>query len=291
MLNLVHVRAFLAVVEGGSFHGAADRLGVSQSTVSHGLKRLEDTLGSDLVIRHRDGCIPSRQGEIFLPFARSLLALSERAIARLRSDRLRVGASSNVGIYLLQPHLRRLADEAGIQPDLVIAPNPAIAGQLENREIDIAFLEWWDGRPGFEARRWSTDRLLVIVSPDHPWADRGEIDLEMFLGEPLLAGEKGTGTGTLLTEALGTAADRLQVSRDLGSTEAVKRAVAAGMGVSIVMESAVRDEIASGRLRSVSVLGLRLEKTLWCVVPRDLIAVSPTLETVRLLLETQAHPA
>ncbi|MEH6718880.1 MAG: LysR family transcriptional regulator [Aurantimonas endophytica] len=288
MLNLTHVRAFLAVVEEGSFHGAADQLGVSQSTVSHGLKRLEDMLASDLVIRHRDGCVPSHKGEIFLPFARSLVALSERAVARLQSDRIRIGASSNVGIYLLQPHLRRLADTAGVQPDLVIAANPAIATKLENREIDMAFLEWWDGRPGFEARRWITDRLLIIVAPDHPWARRNEIDLEMLLQQPLLAGEKGTGTGTILKEALGTAASRLLVSRNLGSTEAVKRAVAAGMGVSIVMEGAVRDEIASGRLYSVSVAGLRLEKTLWCVVPHDLITVSPTLETMRHLLEPQA---
>lgn len=283
MLNPSHVSMFLAVIDAGSFHGAAERLGVSQSTVSHGLQRLEAAIGERLVLRRRDGCVASRQGETFLPFARAIVSTCERALARLKTQRLRIGASSNVGIYLLQPRLRRLVDAGLEQPDLVIGPNPAIAAHLERRQIDIGLMEWWDGRPGLLALPWDTRRLVVIVAPAHPWASRGRVDVETLVAVPLLAGEKGTGTGRLLRQALGPVADRLAVSHELGSTEAVKRAVAAGLGVSIVLEDAVTDEVASGRLSTVPLAGPSLRKPLWSIVPEELASSGRMVEALELL--------
>jgi DNA-binding transcriptional LysR family regulator len=285
MLNPAQIDLFLAVIDTGSFHGAAQRVGVSQSTVSVGLKRLEAELGSVLIVRRRDGCIPSRKGEIFLPFARELASLNSRALARLKADRTRIGASSNVGIYLLQPYIRRLVDAGLPQPDLVIAPNPEIAAKLDKREIDLALMEWWDDRPGYVAERWRMDRLVVIVPPGHAWAKRGSIHLETMFSEPFLAGEKGTGTATLLRQALGPAADRLRVSCELGSTEAVKRAVVAGLGVSIVLHGAVAEDLAAGRLCAVAVDGLVLEKTIWCAFPREFTARAGEADLAFKLLE------
>lgn len=285
MLNLGQIELFLAVVDAGSFHGAAQRVGVSQSTVSVALKRLEEELGSMLIVRRRDGCIPSRKGEIFLPFARELASLNSRAIARIKSDRTRIGASSNIGIYLLQPYIRRLVDQGNSQPDLVIAPNLEIAAKLDKREIDLALMEWWDGRPGYVAERWRTDRLVVIVGPSHAWTEKTSIDLETMFNEPFLAGEKGTGTATLLRQALGPSADRLRVSSELGSTEAVKRAVAAGLGVSIVLYGAVSEDLAAGRLHAVAVDGLVLEKTIWCAFRPELLATAGEADSAFKLLQ------
>ena len=76
-----------------------------------------------------------------------------------------------------------------------------------------------------------------------------------------------------------------RVRRELGSTEAVKRAVAAGLGVSLVLESAVVDEVAAGRMAALPVSGATLEKTLWAIAPRDLLSHGQTAEVMRLLME------
>lgn len=284
MLSLTHVGTFLAIVETGSFQEAARRLGTSQSTVSHGLKRLEETVGAQLLLRRREGCVPTRQGEIFLPFARSLVALGRRSLEQVRGDRVRIGASSNVGIYLLQPHLKRLADAGIAETDIVIGTNAEVTQRLGSREIDLAFLEWWDGRPGCEAVRWRTDRLVLIVPPGHPWAAVRSVDRERLFQERFLGGERGTGTGTLLRGALGDDISRLRMAGDLGSTEAVKRAVRAGLGVSLVMESAVLDEVSAGHLHTLAVEGLTLEKTLWAAWTADTLPTSPTARTRDFLL-------
>src|SRR6202011_3208662 len=106
MLNLVWVRTFLALIESGSFQGAAAQLKLAQPTVSQQLRKLEELLGVRLVQRSRSGCEPTRAALEFLPYAQSLVRINQRAFAAIRGDHLRVGASSNVGIYLLQPYIR-----------------------------------------------------------------------------------------------------------------------------------------------------------------------------------------
>jgi DNA-binding transcriptional LysR family regulator len=215
---------------------------------------------------------------MLLPSARSLIATAARAMEGIAGHPVMLGASSNAGIYMLQPYLKRISDREdgrGVRIDLVIDTNPAILGKLEAGEIDLAVTEWWDGRPGFVSRLWRRETLVVIVAPDHPWAARGEISVGELVATPLLGGERGTGTGTLLRRALGDdAAARLRVERNLGSTEAVKRAVRAGLGISLVAEASVIDELRSGHLRAVGVASVDLTKEFYVVTPLGLPAES-----------------
>ena len=105
--------------------------------------------------------------------------------------------------------------------------------RLERGEADVAAMEWWDGRPGFTARTWRREPLVVIVGFGHRWARRGSVPVTDLQTEPLLGGESGTGTGYLLRRQLGPIAKSLTIIDGFGSTEAVKRAVRAGCGASI----------------------------------------------------------
>jgi DNA-binding transcriptional LysR family regulator len=100
-LNLVHLRSFLAVVDSGSFIEAARRLALAQSTVSQHIQRLEDCIGAPLIVRGRQGCRPTPQARRFMPHARSLLRMQDRAVQAIDDCRPRLGACSNIGIYLL----------------------------------------------------------------------------------------------------------------------------------------------------------------------------------------------
>lgn len=284
ILDLALVQAFVAVVDARGFHAAARRLGVSQPLVSQQLRRLEQHFGAALVHRRRDGCTPTRAGAQFLPYARGVLEAARRAEAALAPRPLVVGAASNPGIYLLP---RLLTPEI----ELRLGTNPEMLARLAIGEIDLAVTEWWDDRPGYEAQPWHEEPLLGIVPPGHRFAGRRAVPLARFLAEPLIGGEPGTGTGRLLAEALGERAAALRVVRQMGSTEGVKRAVAAGLGVSIVLACAVRDELAAGTLAAVSLSGGSLVRRFYAVLARDVPADAPARRFLTRLAAAGPHRA
>jgi DNA-binding transcriptional LysR family regulator len=265
LLNPTLIRSFVALVESRSFQAAAERLGLAQPTVSLHIQRLEEQLGAPLLQRSRSGCEPTAQGQVLLPYAEGLLRLSEQAIRALQKAPLRLGASSNIGIYLLPPLLKRfLQQHPGTELTLTIDRNPVLATKLENREIDFALMEWWDGRPGFRAQPWRHEPMVVIVPPDHPLAARESLTTTELSGLALLGGEAGSGTGALLKQ-LFSAGSQPETSLQLGSTEAVKQAVKAGLGISLVMASAVEAEVAAGTLHAIPLGSLDIGKTLYVI--------------------------
>jgi len=275
MLNLWHVQAFLAVIDEGGFQGAAQALGLAQPTVSQQLRKLEEALGARLVVRTRNGSQPTREGAAFLPFARGLARTAARAVSAVGARPLAIGASSNIGTYLLPAPLHRFAGESGADFDLVLGSNPETAGRLDGAEVDVAVMEWWDGRPGFAATPWRREPMVVIVSPKHPWAHRRSVTKALLLDQPLIGGEPGTGTGRLLEKAFGRNAGRLRVTMQLGSTAAVKEAVKAGLGISLVLAGAVAEEARAGTLVALRLADADLTKDLVVVLPDDTPATSP----------------
>lgn len=264
MLNLVWVRSFLALIERRSFQAAAEALNLAQPTVSLHIQKLEEQLGAVLFRRARTGCMPTGDALAFLPHAESMIRLNDRALALAGRRQVRIGASSNVGIYILQPYLGRFLhgrDPASV--DIVIDRNPAIASKLENSELDVAVMEWWDGRDGLQAAAWRAEPVVVIVPPGHELAGRSGIDGAALAGFEMLGGESGTGTGRLLARYFGTSGAMPRVSRQLGSTEAVKQAVRAGLGISLVLEASVRDEVAAGSLVAIPFAAPPLRKDLY----------------------------
>ncbi|OJU35013.1 MAG: hypothetical protein BGN99_24955 [Alphaproteobacteria bacterium 65-37] len=271
-MNLEFLRSYLAVIRSGSFNAAARELGIAQPTVSQHVKKLEESVGHTLVLRSSSGCTIASKTEAFVRHAEALLRLADLAQNALHNPSILVGASSNIGTYLLQPYLKefRDANQSRLALDVVLGPNPDIARKLEQGEIDVATMEWWDSRPGFVARTFRTEPLVVIAPPTHPWAKRSHISPAELLDQPMIGGELGTGTGRILQDILGSNAKHLRIVMSLGSTEAVKRAVRAGHGISIVFESAIADEVRSGALVVVPVRRAKIKKDLYVIHRRGL---------------------
>ncbi|MDX2201250.1 MAG: LysR substrate-binding domain-containing protein [Hyphomicrobiaceae bacterium] len=283
MLNLAHVRSFLVVVDTRGIRAAAKTLELSPSTVVEHVKQLEEHLAAPLLLRENRAVKPTQYGMRFLPYARALVGTALRARELIHEPVLRVAAASNIGVYLLQPPITAFRRRIGIEVEMWIGPNPEVAERLERGEADVAAMEWWDNRAGFAATTWKLEPLVVIVSPDHRWARLETIPPKELLNETLLGGETGSGTGRVLKEQLGEVADRLRIRSGFGSTEAVKRAVQAGAGASIVMRSSVADEVDNGRLVARLIEGAPLVKDLKLVLPDQLPSDSPSALLVRAL--------
>lgn len=278
-MNLEHVQTYLAVLRCEGFREAARQLGISQPTVTQHIKKLEECVGQTLILRERTGCLPAPGSEVFIRHAQAMVRLAERARLSLAQPGLTIGAASNIGIYVLQPPFRAFSDQCGASTrlDMVIERNDIILEKLESGEVDVAALEWWDERSGFSAEIWREEPAVVIVPPDHRWAGRAMIEPEDLIGQAMIGGEAHTGTGRMLRRHLGALAERLSIRCNLGSTEAVKAAVKAGLGISVVMASSVEDDIATGRLATVALNSANLCKELYVIhpsgLPQDSLAV------------------
>lgn len=282
-LDLDQVATFIAVIETGNFGAAASHRGLSQGAVSQQIGKLENQLGARLLVRSNRRCTATLAGTEFARYARALLRLSQRAQAAIRQRSAVFGASSNIGIYLIHPYLTEFCKSGDTgQVQVRIASNPDIASLLDNGELDAAAMEWWDDRPGYRAAVWRREEMVVIVAPDHPWAAFQQLPSSYLERAPLLGGEPGTGTGRMLAECLGGRS--LATAQQLGSTEAVKQWVKAGLGVSLVLAGTVSDEVANGSLRAIPVSEQKLGKNLYLIWRDDLLPESPALQFIDYLL-------
>ena len=253
MFNLAQVQTFLAIVDEGGIQSAAERLSCSQPTVSQQLRKLEEFLGVPLVVRNRARAVPTRHGQLFLPQARSLLATSDRALDVIEQRRLVIWASGNTGVFLAPRAIAAFEkghDRAGCV-DLMISSNRHAVDALLSGEADLIMTEWSEDQASVEWHSWRREKLVVIVAPGHPLARRKRISKEELFDFPVIGGESGSGTGRILRNLFGNDLDKLKVRRQLGSTAAVKEAVKANLGVSIVLAYAVTDEVSFGTLIAI----------------------------------------
>lgn len=268
MLNLVWLKSLITLIKKQSFQAAATQLGLAQPTITQHIQKLEDMLSVPLIQRGRSGCQPTEAALRLLPYVESMLRLNDRALQSMQSPAVKVGASSNIGVYLLQPHLRDYLSRyapVSVKLDLLIDTNPTIAEKLQNAEVDIALMEWWSPKAGFESQVWKTEPLVLIVPMGHPLAKLPIVSKAMLAGLELIGGESGSGTSRLLKTYLQNFQQMPTVTMQLGSTEAVKQAVRAGLGISLVFASAVADEVKHGSLCAIALEGDTLKKSIQLV--------------------------
>jgi DNA-binding transcriptional LysR family regulator len=275
MLNLTHARSFVTVIATRGVRAAARELDLAPSTIVDHIRQLEEVLAAPLVVRQRGSAMPTDQGARFLPLARALVETAGRVRSLIHLPALRLAASSNVGTYLLQPHIAAFRQCAGIPVEQWIGSNSDVVARLERGEADVAAMEWWDGRPGFTARTWRREPLVVIVGSGHRWARGRSVTVTDLQTEPLLGGESGTGTGYLLRRQLGPIAQSLTIIDGFGSTEASRRVAPAA--VRRVMEASVADEVATGRLVALRIEGIELDKEIMLIVPETLPPTAPAM--------------
>ncbi|WP_334188322.1 LysR family transcriptional regulator [Noviherbaspirillum sp.] len=293
MIHLDRIVTFLAVAAHGGFREAAKHTGLSQPAVTQHIKRLEQALKIELIDRSNTGSTLTAAGRTFLPYAENLVHTWHRACGLFAKESIVVGASSNTGIYLLQPYLKAYRDTTQEKLDVVIGDNREIADKLQRCEIDVAVMEWWDDRPGFVAGIWRREELVLIVPPQHEWAALPGISPERLRGLSFLGGEPGTGTGRRLQQCLGDVAHTIGVAMQLGSTEAVKHAVHAGLGMSLVMASAVEKEHRDGWLHAIPIDGKPLHKEIFVMRRADGFSDAPAVRFVDFLRQAagQESPA
>ncbi len=279
-LDLRKLEVFYWVAELGSFSLAAAHLSLRQPTVSAHIHELEEKLGSKLLNRVGGEITPTALGQILFERAKAVLALKRDTLAALDhfqgkvKGELLVGGSNIPGEYILPRKLGAFIQKyPEVKPVLRIGDSAGIIQAVLGGEVELGFVGFKgeDGRLSFQ-RIWK-DEMVLAVSKDHPWSRLKAIDLEDLRKEGFISREGGSGTlrsfRRLLTRKGREPEKLLNVIMELGSTEAVKEALIAGLGVSILSRTSIQREIQAGLLREIPIRGLKLERDFYQIFHRQ----------------------
>jgi DNA-binding transcriptional LysR family regulator len=296
-MDLRRLEIFAKVAELGSFSRAAETLFLTQPTVSEHVRALEDELGVQLLDRLGRGATPTPAGQLLLAYARRMLTLSREAHQALErfqgrmSGELVVGGSTIPGEYVLPALVGQFkAKYPDISISLLIGSTRQVSDWLDEGRVEVGVVGARPAARTLAARELMADELVVVVAATHPWARRGTITLADLQTEPMVVRERGSGSRDAVEHALheaGIAPATLRVVGEMGSTQAVKQAVRAGVGIALISRRAVEDECRAGLLACVKVKDLRVARAFYLVTHRDRTR-SPLAEAFVEFIESQS---
>lgn len=268
-MNRNHLALFHAVAKAGSISRGAVAARVSQPAVSKQIAELEDALGVRLLERLPRGCRLTEAGTILADYAhrwRSLEHDAVRAIEEyrgLKRGRLAVGASLTIGGYLLPAVLaefhRRFPE---IELQLEIANTRHIQRALLDGSIELGLTEGPLDSDELESTVFFQDELVAIAPAGHPLLKKARVTVGEICREPFLLREEGSGTRAVVQRALRRKGFKITPLLSLASPEAIKNAVAAGLGIAIVSKLIVALELQAGSLGVIPVKDLTIHRPL-----------------------------
>jgi len=257
-LNLHHLRVFAAVAERGGFSRAAASLRLSQPAVSKTVQELERQVGLSLFDRSGRSPRLTEAGEALFARARELFGVervAEEELGALRGLQrgvLRVGASTTVATYFLPSLLAKFHTQHPAVTLRVLSANTrAVARRLLEGRLDIALVEGPISHPRISVTPWRDDELVVIAPAAHRLVRKRTVTGADLADESFILREPGSGTRVVAEAALAENGVHPRATIQLGSTEAIKQAVAAGLGLAVVSRSAAADQLALGYIAIV----------------------------------------
>jgi DNA-binding transcriptional LysR family regulator len=291
-MDMRHLETFVKITELRSFTKAAEALYLTQPTVSKQVFDLERFFGIRLLDRTKGDVTPTKAGHIVLRYARQFLALRKDLLSTmdafkgLHRGNIVIGASSIPGIYILPAILNVYKKRYGeIDLKLVISDTKATLDRLEEGELDIGFVGAKRESTNIDYRKLVDDTLVFIGPSGMP----EPMEVSAFLDHPFVIREAGSGTRNVLEkslkEHLKVKVSDLRIAAEFSDSEAVKKAVKSGLGVSMVSRMAIEDDLLSGSLNVLTVQGFPEVRRAFYTVTRKGRALSPQVKALINLID------
>lgn len=271
-MDLQKLRVFVAVAKEGNVTRAARQLSLSQPALSKQLSELEDNLSTVLFDRLPRGVRLTAAGEILLRHAERIFAAEGAAEAELaellglRSGRLSIGASTTIGSYLIPQVFGVLhRDHPELKLELEIANSSVIQAMVADGRIDLGLTEGVEAGERLTSEIVHYDEMVAIAAQGHPLLEKRRVTAAELLRAPFICRERGSGSRAVIEAALAERGLHVEPAMALGSTEAIKNAVAAGLGVAMLSRLTVDLELTTGRLSLIEVRDLTIRRALHLV--------------------------
>jgi DNA-binding transcriptional LysR family regulator len=277
MIDLQKIETFLCAAENLNFSETAKQLHLSQPTVSHQIKTLEQELGTILFERSGGGLRLTEAGQLLVPQARQLLHDTANLQAMMSSlqevaGELRIACSTTAGKYVLpQLAARFRLRYPGIQIRIPACSAEKVIPDLMEGNVHLGVMSREVGNENMEMQEFFHDAIKLIVPANHRWAARTLIEPSELLEEPMIIREPTSGTRRVVLEELAKhdiSLEDLNIFMELGNAEAIVRTVADGYGVAFVSELAAAYPLEQGSIIAAPVEGLNLQRTIYMVRKR-----------------------
>ena len=260
-MDIHRLMVFCKVIELQSFTKAAEAVCLTQPTVSAHIRALEESLGEKLIDRLGREILPTPAGKVLYQYAREIIQLRDKAVQALEkfkgnlSGTLHVGASTIPGTYILPRLIGTFKTSyPSIQITLRIGGSGDIVRKILDGSVEFGMIgaKWDEKRITLE--EIYSDELGLVVYGGHPWEGREFVEVQELAGMPFILRERSSGTRMVMANALesvGFAPSRLNVVAEMSGTEAIRQAVKARIGVSIISSQAVKEDIERKSLHAI----------------------------------------
>lgn len=265
-LTLQQIRLYESVVRLQSYTKAATEMHISQPAVSIQLKRLEESIGFQLIEQAGRKFRLTHVGEEVYQACADVLARLGLLGATISDLHGKVGGTLKIsGVtttkYFLPNFIGRfLSEYPEVQPEMHVTNKTRLIRQLERRQCEIAVLGRVLEMDNVISTPFMPNYLVAIAHPDHPLAGQKRIVLSAFAKEPMLSREVGSGTRRAREVLFAKHGIKTRPFMELDSNESIKQAVMAGLGVSIISSSSITHELKAGRLTTLKVEELPLKR-------------------------------
>ncbi|MEQ6436929.1 LysR substrate-binding domain-containing protein [Comamonas sp. w2-DMI] len=249
-------RAFVAVAHHGSLSAGARALGLSQPTVSTQIAALEQQSRVELFHRRGYRMSLTQAGTRLLPLAQKLLSLESevafflRDAGELNQGELQIGAVGPFHVIEMVAAYR--ARHPGMKLSIRMGNSQQVLQDLENYSTDVAVLAGLHDKSGLLAREYACHPIILFAHVDHPFARRASVALQELHGQPLILREQGSTTRSALEAVLAAARVQPVTTLEIGSREAIREAVARGLGLGVICEA---EFVPDPRFRPVRIAG------------------------------------
>ena len=264
-MTIRHLQIFVAVADCGKMRAAAERLHISQPSVSQAVRELESYYNIKLFERLSQRIYITETGKKLLPYARHIIDSFETMEGFINDTSsgnvIRVGGSVSVVTRLLPPMIKSLENEVPDVDVCVIVDNTAaIEGKIQRSELDIAVVEGIVRSDELVKKDIYDDELVLVVGPEHELFNHPGIKLKELTKHALISRESGSVERNQFEQFLLEHDIKMKNKWSCSNTETIKKAVLNGEGIAILSRMVIEKEIAAGEVRVLNVENTRMKR-------------------------------
>lgn len=270
------LRVFVTVVEQSHFSKAGELLNLSQPGVSLHVRNLENELGAKLLHRSPKQVRLTEAGAILYKHAKQILAHYEEAGQEIQmlqdqvTGSIHIGASFTIGEYILPAKLAEFANQyPQVNLQVTIGNTEEIIGAVRTNQLDIGFIEGQTVDADLSVIPYMKDEMIIVSPSSHPLSETMVVENEMLQNQVWVLREQGSGTRAFSDHFMQEAAINAKRTYIFNSSQGVKEAVAAGLGVAMLSRWIVRKELAMGEIKELRIRYNLLEREFSIIRHKD----------------------
>lgn len=269
-MNIRHLKIFITVADCGKMSVAAEKLYISQPSVSQAIKEIEDYYGIKLFERLSKKLYITENGRLLLKYARHIVQSFDEMEAHLKNTgeniSLRIGATVTVGTKLLSDIISRFEKNyKDVDTKITINNTNVIENLILNSDLDIGIVEGYVDNKDIIKKPIYKDNMVLVAGRNHKFYDRGAITIEELNGEDMIFREPESGSRQIFDNVLHDNNIEVNVKWNSTNTESIKEGIINGHGVGVLSTLMIQEEVKNGTLHIIDIDKVNISRDI-CVI-------------------------